>query len=885
MNNRRCPSKDHCLNTIFLSRFLSFATFFFLNPQVHFAVENDQFECSSFQAVHDKVSEVISQYRAGEVLLVFGFNDTLLTMEEGHIGSAEWFKWQVQMLRDDPDNPMLVAHGFSELLETQLLLSSVYKMKPPESETPNLVASLLKTGCRALVVSSGGEEFRSSSEAQLINNMYHFEDSGLESINSDPFLPFDEDTLHPLPSGFEVDSIESMMLSPVSYRKGLFLTRGQNRGIMLRCLLARSDRKFKAICVVDSKAKHLKRCHSAFEDLDLSVIGIRYTCSDARMDAFTQSEKEESHRRWLAFKKGIDGGIEEGDSNTIWNWWSGLATWMKKIIIGLVVFASVAIVYLVVCGLILWLNPVLFLSVYRRFSNSNYAQPEGIPKPILWMLQVFLAFASWRFFATRPRVRRAWAREFAAGKRSFEELPAEIRSNFVTHSDCLDAFVERHLDEVQTRFEKLETVFERKIHIPLAVSIDSGSASECTAASLGPIFSKNETTVLLVSGEGGAGKTSLACQIGRWGMTPDGSKRLTPWAMIPVLIEDELDACLDKSGSGFDSFLDAVVGKLKNVIGSSSDMPDDLFAQLLKQKRVLVIVDNYSEMSSRGRGLLRPNSPKFLIGALVVTSRRNEALGNIVKTTVCPQRIEGEALYGFLSDFLFASGDRGLFEQDEFVDACNKLKRLVHDRRITPLFVKLFAQEMVNLKNEPSTRNLPTNVPGLMLRYVASLLPENADAQAVKDLQEYCMITAWLCIKEHFFPASTARNQLLKELGDPEIAKNRLGLLQNRLRVVKTEGDRQDLVRWSAPDPVAEYLAGIKVVEMYKGNSKHWKTFIEKGKKKRNENIDGFLFAVRECCLCTQSNVPEFVISEIDSLLRGATGKTKGSGCAGIKPD
>ena len=44
---------------------------------------------------------------------------------------------------------------------------------------------------------------------------------------------------------------------------------------------------------------------------------------------------------------------------------------------------------------------------------------------------------------------------------------------------------------------------------------------------------------LLIWGEGGAGKTTLACQLGLWSLAVDPSQRPCDHLMLPVLIEHE----------------------------------------------------------------------------------------------------------------------------------------------------------------------------------------------------------------------------------------------------------------------------------------------------------------------------------------------------------
>ncbi len=60
----------------------------------------------------------------------------------------------------------------------------------------------------------------------------------------------------------------------------------------------------------------------------------------------------------------------------------------------------------------------------------------------------------------------------------------------------------------------------------------------------------------MIVGEGGVGKTSLACQIARWGMGLDEDNTRKPkllashW-MLPVLIEQDLEKTSPVLGSRF----------------------------------------------------------------------------------------------------------------------------------------------------------------------------------------------------------------------------------------------------------------------------------------------------------------------------------------------
>ena len=141
----------------------------------------------------------------------------------------------------------------------------------------------------------------------------------------------------------------------------------------------------------------------------------------------------------------------------------------------------------------------------------------------------------------------------------------------------------------------------------MPVVLNGSMEPDLGGQSLRPTFTK-KLSCLLISGEGGAGKTSLACQIGTWAMAEEPEKRLAAHLMLPVLIEQELDF---KLASGKDPLTEAVGRQLQILIGEQETIPDELLNRLLRQQRVLVIVDHLSEMSEATRAKIEPGAQGF----------------------------------------------------------------------------------------------------------------------------------------------------------------------------------------------------------------------------------------------------------------------------------
>lgn len=435
------------------------------------------------------------------------------------------------------------------------------------------------------------------------------------------------------------------------------------------------------------------------------------------------------------------------------------------------------------------------------------------------------------------------------------------------HPWLLDAWVNQHIRQARKNFEQKRTVAERSIHIPVPVYLDEVTIPELNGQHLREVFG-NGTGRLLIWGEGGSGKSSIACQIARWAMGADPAKRPAPYCMLPLLIERELDF---EVAEGRDPFTETIRGDLQHLIGERVD--DDFLAALLKQRRVLVIVDHLSEMTETTRKRVRPDVPDFPASALIVTSRRKERLGGLPLSSLEPLRVTGDYLFEFMGAYLRARGVRELFPDRQFGQAGARIAELVGDRDVTVLLVKLYLDLLVSTKEKDAEidHEMPRNIPFLMLQYINDLnksVPESArmdDRLVHRDAK----VVAWSCVKQQFHPTST----LTTEVIEPALAEvtservhERLKYLEYRLRLIETVEPGRNRVRF-ALDPVAEYLAGIHLVEQYRSNVDSWRAFIAQADKIPSglEAIRGFLLAVRDCCFALESEIfsPKFVPDEL----------------------
>ncbi|MEM9484279.1 MAG: HEAT repeat domain-containing protein, partial [Cyanobacteria bacterium P01_F01_bin.116] len=413
----------------------------------------------------------------------------------------------------------------------------------------------------------------------------------------------------------------------------------------------------------------------------------------------------------------------------------------------------------------------------------------------------------------------------------------------------LDAWVASYLPIAKENFRQKETVRERHIHIPTAIVLNRRNVGDLSGKDLQTRFKKH----LLIVGEGGSGKTSLACQIAKWAMSDDAQQRIAPYPMLPVLIENELEA----QEASNNPLIEAIQGQLEDLTNAFSPVSEELLTELLKRRRLLIIVDHLSEMTEATRKQIRPDLPSFAINALIVTSRDEELLNTVTKTVIKPMRIEGNHIASFMEAYLTSLAKRDLFTDSEFFAACSRLSTMVGTRNITPLLAKLYAEELVAAKVDAAKEfmpQLPSNIPDLMLYYINELnriVHDNKLDDRV--LHQDAEKIAWECVKSTYSPVPAKRDTVLAAIGGDD-ASRRLDYLEHCLHLIQTISPAEDQIRF-ALDPLAEYLAGLYLVNQYGSNQKAWHQLINDLHHipETPNAIAGFLMAVRDCCVAKGS--------------------------------
>ncbi|TCI03175.1 hypothetical protein EZV61_09830 [Corallincola luteus] len=412
---------------------------------------------------------------------------------------------------------------------------------------------------------------------------------------------------------------------------------------------------------------------------------------------------------------------------------------------------------------------------------------------------------------------------------------------FENSNRVLDAWVASHLDIARSNFSQKPTVSQRAVHVNLPVELANKGIRKLEGSTLTALFQR-QLSMILIWGEGGSGKTSLACKLASIVCADEPENRPTSYPMIPILLEHE-SAFIPEQ----DQMLkNAVSQQLQNICDLADPPPNHLLNSLLKKKRLLVIVDHLSEMSEEIRLKSKRELLTFPARALIVTSRTATEMEGFSTQNLHPIRIAGNRLSSFMETYLSSRGKRELFTDAEFFKGCSHLADMVRDRDITALFAKLYAEEMIVSKRKLSLDGLPNSVPEMMLSYINELNRAiTEDVRSDREVHAMVKLTAWLCVSKTYIPGQALLSVLQNHFGEDTEAN--VNYMENRLKVIQTIKPAKDAVLFVL-DPMAEYFAAMYLVQDMGETTDKWLAFLDTLEQPENSitQISGFLNALKD---------------------------------------
>jgi len=206
-------------------------------------------------------------------LLVLDIDDTLLT-STGFFGSDKWYEWQKTLPAGDPGK-------VSCLFDVISLNYEAGGQQPTQPDGPALVNALAGD---KLLLTSRNPLYRGGTLRTLGDAGYA--------------LPA---PLGASAEGRSWDFRKAAGARPVrvAYDQGLFMTSGQDKGLVLLDLLRRLDLHYRRVVLVDDGRKNIDNMQAALRDAGIDYLGLHYTRVDKTV---SPGDAEAGRRGWQSWR-------------------------------------------------------------------------------------------------------------------------------------------------------------------------------------------------------------------------------------------------------------------------------------------------------------------------------------------------------------------------------------------------------------------------------------------------------------------------------------------------------------------------------------------------------------------------------------------------------
>ena len=498
-------------------------------------------------------------------------------------------------------------------------------------------------------------------------------------------------------------------------------------------------------------------------------------------------------------------------------WWHSLWTAHRDTAL------AIGAPFLVLAAWAGWLCWLLVIAPIRlaRFGGApaEIAAPSGN-----WAFAWGIAKAVWEgvtlpWICRHPRVRRAWIAELRAGRAKLADLGKHSRDAFLRSPDVLDAWVETQVGRARASLNSLELFSHRSIHLPLPLRM-GGAEGELlekpNPEKLRALFQR-ERGIVAVVGPGGAGKSSLACAMVRWAMSDDPAERLATHRMLPVFVLRDTR-----------NLAETVQQELRAML-VQEDLPKDLLQNLMRTKRVLVVIDALSERRRETQEHVREAfRTQDGLNAVVITSRVTPELDAVDRTVLLPLLLDHTGIVPFVSGYVSQlEGTGGLRDGELQLELAGRLLKVVRNGgrggAVTPLLVRMFVDvAQQHLAEGRSLNDLPDAVPSLFAAYPRNLFSGTAvspEGVAWDSFQAGARRLAKVSLGTRLVPRDFEQDDALKALEEAPAVANAagvLGLLISAGVVERRVAGGQEALRFSL-DPAAEYFAAIESVRGLRG--------------------------------------------------------------------
>jgi photosystem II stability/assembly factor-like uncharacterized protein len=372
---------------------------------------------------------------------------------------------------------------------------------------------------------------------------------------------------------------------------------------------------------------------------------------------------------------------------------------------GWLIYVSIAALYYALLLLIWLINPLLFLKIYNiRNSIKELASLKPPFDQILIALDIFIPM--WPL-AHKGRVLDAWI------KANKDILVQQFRESIGNRSD----YIPMPIRVIDPSTDQL---------------INEPNADFCTQ-----LFHRQRTIVQLI-GQGGAGKTMLMAAMGDWMTIPHQFHKKSNITRIPVLIDSDTTDLLQ------------TLKELFHVWFNMTKVNDDFLIALLKEQRLVVMVDAFSERSIETQTYFNHIHASLPVNALFITTRQEAPLQVNEYTRLYLIPFDPGSLVHFITQLLEEQDDHPLRQYHDRIrfarEIINLTNKLGKNNGVTPMLVKLIIDY---------TLSVPDLIPKIYYDYLGYIQSTQGPAQNILSLQQIITAAeemALLSVRDNYIP-------------------------------------------------------------------------------------------------------------------------------------
>jgi hypothetical protein len=238
---------------------------------------------TSYSEINTSIEELRSEFDADELLVVLDIDNTILTSQTD-LGSDIWYEWQSGKLNLKPTEEQKVPCLFEDAIG---LLMELGRMDPVEKDLSSTIRKWQDKEITVFALTSRDPRYRSATERELYRNGFDLDRNPLTHANGRKAL------------------LRYDMEREVSYMKGIMMTSGQNKGLMLQDILERLDREYGHIIFVDDSEWNVSNMKNAWrsENTDMTIFHyerIREQRKDENGgESLTKEQADKMHREWI----------------------------------------------------------------------------------------------------------------------------------------------------------------------------------------------------------------------------------------------------------------------------------------------------------------------------------------------------------------------------------------------------------------------------------------------------------------------------------------------------------------------------------------------------------------------------------------------------------